>query len=247
MPPRVAALRTILESEVEAADIMTLARRRADVEEFARLLEDDNYFESMREEHGGPEAVWQRFVEGSPWVLGSSLAPQFLHAWSEDRLEQTVKGFDIAGHGKRADGTLRTAGAVSALVLAEIKHHLTPLLAATEYRPGSWRVSSEVAGGVAQCQATADEASRALGTTIPLTDAEGYRTGEAFVCRPRTLLVVGSLTQFVHEGNTHHAKFQSFERFRRGLRDPEILTFDELYQRARLALALAEDPAEANE
>jgi hypothetical protein len=31
------------------------------------------------------------------------------------------------------------------------------------------------------------------------------------------------------------------------LRDPEVLTFDELYQRARLALALAEDPAEANE
>ena len=84
-------LRTILESEVEAADIMTLARRRADVEEFARLLEDDNYFESMRENHGGPEAVWQRFVEGSPWVLGSSLALQFLHAWSEDRLEQTVR------------------------------------------------------------------------------------------------------------------------------------------------------------
>jgi len=61
------------------------------------------------------------------------------------------------------------------------------------------------------------------------------------VCRPRTLLVVGSLTEFIHDGNVHHEKFQSFERFRRGLRDPEILTFDELYRRARLALALAEE------
>jgi hypothetical protein len=98
-----------------------------------------------------------------------------------------------------------------------------------------------VAGGVAQCQATGDEASRALGATVSLRDAEGYTTGEAFVCRPRTLLVVGSLTEFIHDGNVHHEKFQSFERFRRGLRDPEILTFDELYRRARLALALAEE------
>jgi len=58
------------------------------------------------------------------------------------------------------------------------------------------------------------------------------------VCRPRTLLVVGSLTEFVREENVHHQKFESFERFRRSLRDPEILTFDELYRRARLALAL---------
>jgi hypothetical protein len=232
-------LRTIIEADVDMADVVTLARRREDVNEFGRLLDDQEYFEKIRIECGGPEAVWQQFVERSPWILGSSLAPQFLHSWSEERLEQTVKGFDIAGPGKRADGTLRTAGAVSALVLAEIKHHQTPLLA-NEYRPGSWRVSAEVAGGVAQCQATGDEASRALGATVPLTDAEGYTTGEAFVCRPRTLLVVGALTQFVHGGNTHHHKFQSFERFRRGLRDPEILTFDELYMRARLALALAE-------
>jgi hypothetical protein len=238
-------LRTILESEVEAADIVTLARRRDDVEEFARLLDDDDYFELKREGHRGPEAVWQRFVEESPWVLGSSLAPQFLHSWSEERLEQTVRGFDLAGSGKRADAALRTAGAVSALVLAEIKHHRTPLLA-TEYRPGSWRISAEVAGGVAQCQTTADEASRALGTTVSLRDAEGYTTGETFVCRPRTLFVVGSLTEFFHEGNVHHEKFQSFERFRRGLRDPEILTFDELYRRARLALALAEEADEGD-
>ncbi len=237
-------LRTILDSEVEAGDIAMLARRRGDVDEFARLLDDDDYFESKRQELGGPEAVWQRFVEESPWVLGSSLAPQFLHAWSEERLEQTVKGFDIAGSGKRADAALRTAGAVSALVLAEIKHHRTPLLA-KEYRPGNWRISAEVAGGVAQCQGTADEASRALGATVPLRDAEGYTTAEAFVCRPRTLLVLGSLTEFIHEGNVHHDRFQSFERFRRGLRDPEILTFDELYRRARLALALAEETDES--
>jgi hypothetical protein len=44
--------------------------------------------------------------------------------------------------------------------------------------------------------------------------------------------------------------FKCFERFRRSLRDPEILTFDELYARAVMSLALADEsasPAEASD
>ena len=164
-------------------------------------------------------------------------APQFLHSWSKERLEQTVVGASIAGPGKRPDAVLRTAGAISAVVLAEIKHHRTELLA-EEYRSGCWRVSPEVAGGVAQCQGTVDEAQDALGKTIEVTDEDGFTVAQAFVCRPRSLLVVGSLSEFMNAGNVHHARFESFERFRRSLRDPEILTFDELFERARLTLAL---------
>jgi hypothetical protein len=99
-------------------------------------------------------------------------------------------------------------------------------------------VSNEVAGGVAQCQGTVDEAQDVLGKTIEIKDEDGYEVGQAFVCRPRSLLVIGSLDEFTNDGNAHHRKFESFERFRRSLRDPEILTFDELLERARLTLAL---------
>jgi hypothetical protein len=77
-----------------------------------------------------------------------------------------------------------------------------------------------------------------LGKTIEIKDKNGYSTEQAFVCRPRSLLVIGSLEEFTKDGNVHHRKFESFERFRRSLRDPEILTFDELFERARLTLAL---------
>src|SRR5206468_5216619 len=96
-----------------------------------------------------------------------------------------------------------------------------------------------------QCQGTVDEAQNYLGKTIDVKDDEGYVTGQAFLCRPRSLLVVGSLTEFTKDDNVHRAKFESFERFRRGLRDPEILTFDELFERARLTLALV-DAADAD-
>jgi hypothetical protein len=236
-------LTTITRSDVEALDIIALAHRRAVLAEFDRLLHDDAYFASQRMKRKGPENVWQKFIEDNAWVIGFTLAPQFLHAWSMDRLEQTVKGFSIGGPGKRADAVLRTAGALSALALTEIKHHRTALLG-TEYRPGSWRISGDVAGGVAQCQATADEMSRELGKAVDLKDSDGYTVDQAFVCRPRTVLIVGSLNEFIDDkGSVHHEKFESFERFRRGLRDPEILTFDELYARACLLVELADEAA----
>jgi hypothetical protein len=46
---------------------------------------------------------------------------------------------------------------------------------------------------------------------------------------PKGILVVGRTAEFA--GNDDKAG--SFERFRRRLQNPEILTFDELYERAR--------------
>jgi Domain of unknown function (DUF4263) len=58
------------------------------------------------------------------------------------------------------------------------------------------------------------------------------------VCRPRSILVVGSLQQFQRNGDLHRAMYESFERFRRSVRDPEIVTFDEMYERASAMVAL---------
>lgn len=236
-------LEAIIRNEIAAPDVAALARRRETLEEFKKLLLNDDYFdERKRAVKGGAERVWQEFVEKNPWLLGSSLAPQFLHSWSTERLEQTVKGSSIAGPGKRPDAVLRTAGALSALVLCEIKHHRTDLLYKS-YRGDAWSVSREIAGGVAQCQATSDEVERRLGGILDLKTEDGYINQRVFVCRPRTVLVAGTLSEFLLDGNVNPAQFESFERFRRGLRDPEILTFDELFERARLVLDLQSEAA----
>jgi Shedu protein SduA, C-terminal len=141
---------------------------------------------------------------------------------------------------------LRTAGALSSLVLCEIKHHRTDLLHKS-YRGDAWSISREVAGDVAQCQATSDDVERDLGPMLDLKTPDGYLDERVFVCRPRTILVVGALSQFVADDRINPARFESFERFRRGLRDPEILTFDELFDRARFVLDLQDEIAAAAE
>jgi hypothetical protein len=47
------------------------------------------------------------------------------------------------------------------------------------------------------------------------------------------------------QGITNLAQFKNFERFRRSLRDPDVITFDELCLRATLALAMAGPDADA--
>jgi hypothetical protein len=238
-------LQTIIQSEISAPDVIALAHRKNVLEQFDQLLHDESAFELAEQATGGPENTWQSFFEDNPWIVGGTLAPQFLHSFEPNRLEQTVRGFSIASGGRRADAVLRTAGAISAIVLVEIKHHKTSLLAASPYRSDYWNVGKDVIGGVAQCQATVDAAEREFGSHLEMTDELGGIIDEVAVCRPRSLLVVGSLSEFHENDRFNRAKYESFERFRRSLRDPEIVTFDELFERARIMLELSiEGPGE---
>lgn len=230
----------LLQTDVSAPEVVAIARRRRQLEVFEELLRNADYFDLRREEvtgtsAGSPERVWQDFFENNRWIFGSGLAPQFLHGWSNASLQQSVVGASVKRGGKRPDALMRTAGALSAMVFVEIKTHTTPLLSSRESRPDTWAPSQELMQGIAQCQATIDAAVEELGPEVPLRDAAGFDSGDwAALCRPRSLLVAGTLEEFLQSGHPHKAKFRAFERFRRSLRDPEVVTFDELYERARL-------------
>lgn len=65
----------------------------------------------------------------------------------------------------------------------------------------------------------------------------GDPTGEiVFTHNPKSFLVVGSLGEFITENGVNNDKYRSFELYRRSLNHPEIITFDELYQRAKLVV-----------
>jgi hypothetical protein len=230
---RNAELREMIATDETADDVIGLSRRRAAVERFRRLLEDDELFD-RESETKGPESVWQTFFESNPWIFGVGLSGQLLTSLDDRKLEQVVSGASIGTPGKRADGVLRTVGAVRSVVFAEIKHHRTPLLSGKEYRSDCWQASSELSGGVVQSQQTVHSAVENLGSTLAETEADGSLTGDYFhLLQPRTFLVVGHLEQLRGSaGGTHMAKHRSFELFRRNLLQPEIVTFDELLARA---------------
>lgn len=227
-------VRALIVNDRAARDVVAIARRRDQVDEFRRLLHDDEYFDSVAVANGGPERVWQAFIEANPWIFGVSLGGQLFTSFDEARLERAVTGPSIAGPGKRADAVLRTAGIVRSMVFVELKHHRTELLGA-EYRSGCWSVSPELAGAVAQSQGTAHLAVATIGDRLQATEPDGSDVpGEfTYLFQPRSYIVIGHLGQLSgHGGALHTPKIRSFELYRRSLHQPEVITFDELLARA---------------
>lgn len=226
-------IRKLIADDSTASDIIAVAHRKKVIEQFKELLSDDEAFDRESRRVGGDERVWQQFLEANPWILGVTLAGQFLTSWDKKRLEQFVAGFSVAGPGKRTDALLRTHGAIRSLVLAEIKHHRSPLLG-PEYRPGVWGASKELSGGISQIQQTVHLARTTIGDRLHDLDEGGAETGEVTrLVRPRSYLIIGDLRQLIADaGGVHVDKHRSFELHRRNLYEPEIITFDELLARA---------------
>ncbi|MFD9826397.1 Shedu immune nuclease family protein [Tsukamurella tyrosinosolvens] len=230
----------MIKSDATASDVVAVAARRAALDRFATLLNEPEAFEVARG-GGSKEAVWQRFFEENPWILGVGLSGHLFTAWDATRLERVVGGSTVADVGKRVDALLTTSGAVRSLVLAEIKLHDDPLLEATSYRSGCWAPSRQLSGGVAQAHITADRARDDLGDWLSTRDGDGYYTGDrVYAGAPRSYVVIGQLSSFVNQGQLHSDKVRSFELYRRHLSYPEVLTYDEVLARARWSLSLLE-------
>lgn len=225
----------VLKSEITKQDVVAVGYRKRQLQAFKRLLTDAEYFADVKERKNcATEAVWQQYFEKNPWIFGYGLSYIPLSGLTDKKLEQVVRGYTVVDHGKRVDALLRTRGVISSLCFVEIKTHTTELLQRKAYRSGCWAPSEELAGGVSQVQGTVALAAEVIRTKLSLHDETGNPTGEeAFNYLPKSFLVVGSLEQFVGEHGVNQERYRSFELFRRNTNSPEIITFDELYERAR--------------
>lgn len=236
------ALRSVLGSTLTQAELDIVANRKGQLETFHKFLYDPEYFEEQRTElqrqgrDSKPEAVWQRFFEENPWIFGYGLNLVACASYDDQKLEQITTGASkFGGAGKRSDGVLRTRGVVSSLLFCEIKRHDLPLLAATQYRkPDVWTPSHEVIGGVSQVQKTVEKAVRGIGEFLHKQyDPDGTPTDLVVsTVRPRQVVVIGLTDEFAVNGELNREKVSSFELYRRSVNDVEVITFDELYERA---------------
>ncbi|MFF3991513.1 Shedu anti-phage system protein SduA domain-containing protein [Streptomyces sp. NPDC001797] len=230
------AVRTAVGGALTESDIRLISNRKAQLQRFGRLLNDPEFFEQERDQVAGPEAVWQGFFEGNSWIFGYGLTLVACGPFDDGKLERITTGANIfAGAGKRSDAVMRSKGFISSLLFCEIKTHLTSLLASAPYRrPDVYQVSNDVVGAVAQVQKTAYKAQQLVsGQLHNHFRDDGTPTGiEVSTARPRQVLVIGSLSEFTDSGATNPEKITSFEQYRRSIQDVEVITFDELYERA---------------
>lgn len=222
-------------NNIKSEDIIGLARRKEQLEIYRQMLESDEYFNKIKTEKSisKDELVWQKFFEENTWILGYGLNYIFTSEIDDHKLEQVVSGFDFNSSGKRVDILMKTKGFVSSLCFGEIKTHKTSLVS-KEYRKECWAVSDELQGGIAQIHKTVQKAIKSIATKTDIKSDAGTLTGEQlYLYSPKSFLLIGSLKEFMEEYGINEDKFSSFELFRRNIVNPEIITFDELYERAK--------------
>lgn len=224
----------VLRQSITKKDVIAIAYRKRQLEVFRKLLDDPEYFDNLKEKKNCKnESLWQQFFEKNPWIFGYGLSYLYSSGLDDKRLEQVVRGYHVAQSGKRVDALLKTKALASTLCFVEIKTHKTPLLSNTAYRSGCWRPSDELSGAVSQVQGTVSYASDSIFGKLSLTDSNGFPTAEEiFNFHPKSFVVIGSLSQFFGEYGINQEQLRSFELYRRNTFQPEIITFDELYERA---------------
>lgn len=225
---------------ISEGDIGNISKKRDSLELFKKLLTNDDYFEIQKREWNKTknEDVWQKFFEDNKWIFGYGLEYVFNAPIDKDKFEQALKGNSFLDSGKRPDGILKTFGAAHFLNIVEIKTNKTPLIKECMYRNSKvWQPHEELTGAITQCQQYIRTSIHNLDELFELKDSEGNRTGEeVFVFAPRCFLIIGDMhREFIKDDGKvlNPDKLSCFEYYRKNLVNPEILTFDQLYYRAK--------------
>lgn len=230
-------IQSALDGPLTSTEIAALGGRKAHLEEFDLLLNSEGHIENVSQEKNMKiEAIWQDFFERASWIFGYGLTLVSHLGLDEGKLERITVGNNIwSGGGSRSDAVMRSKAKVSTLLFCEIKRHDSPLLRSRAYRvPDVYAPSEELSGGTAQLQKTVRKSIRQLIRQVEkYTSPDGTPTGLEFsTTKPRQVLVIGTLGEFRTAVGTNAEKVESFELYRKSNSEVEILTFDELYERA---------------
>jgi hypothetical protein len=233
------ALRALLKSnsvgiweEIVRVD-PNLANTLAEANVSKRRKSAYNEFVSSIQDASKDEAYWQEFFKNNTWIFGYGLSYRFL---SIEQAQPNYGGTNVTGQGAQKGDYLMVANAEEAkfTVLVEIKKPHTDLLGNKKYRNGAWELHEELTGAVSQIQANC--AQWEIEGAQSKANREALEEKGVHTVQPKGIIVIGNTSQL-----SDMTKRETFERFRRNLNNPEILTFDELCERAKFVVSHSDD------
>lgn len=191
------------------------------LETFKELLDDDNTSEDD----------WQKFFEANHWIFaGISLRLFF----QRDILPQAHIGIpDTRGKGAPISDFVCIDKYTT---LVELKKHTTHIFTnkpRNTSRTDTWSFSSDFIDGISQCLAQKQD----LVENYKSKDfvARDGRIIQAAVQDSKVVFIIGNYSKEIPNPNGNindKIKSDTFERYRRDCRNVEIITYDELYERA---------------
>ena len=180
----------------------------------------------------GEEAIWHHFLKENDWILGLNADLRFTSEYIDEAkvgIEQT----DGKGSPK-----VDFLGVTNYTTLVELKTPDTPIFKVQRgchSRSNTWEFSTEFISGISQClgQKLAMDENYTAKTIV---DEDGKMISKEVVYNAdiKVIFIIGCrYSQFPHNGIVDNkTKSKTFEMFRRNNRNVEIITYDELFERA---------------
>ena len=188
------------------------------------------------------EDYWQTFFSNNEWIFGYGLKYHFLTQLAE---QPNYGGTNFRGRGaQRGDYLMNTQAEIKFTVLVEIKKAKTNIVAhkknggKVQYRNGAYLLSSELLGGVSQIQINCRTWQRE--STDP-KNSDSLLSQNIYTVNPKGILVIGNIKEL-----KTREEIETFETFRNSMSNPAIITFDELFERAKFIVHQS-NPSESTE
>jgi hypothetical protein len=220
----------INEGIISSKDIVNTSFRKRGLQIFTDLKNKQDYWKTYAQENElnkhSEEKVWQFFFEKNTWIFGYGLDYRY-----QEILQREVHLSDA-----ELDGTNTVIGDYLLgdnffTTFVELKKPSTPLFANKGNRSNSWKLSNDLIESVSQILE-----HKASG--LIRLDSPQYIKGEPLKQKAydsKVILIIGDWKELEKSTNTieKDIKKKTIELFRRDSRNVEIITFDELYERAK--------------
>ncbi len=195
-----------------------------DINQILKRKEKLTLFDTSIKTQSTDEKWWQDFFESNKWIFGYGLNYQILR---QEQNQPNYGGTKVDGRGgQKGDYLTSTVGDLSFTVLVEIKTPDTQLLQGEkEIRSGAWSLSKQLTDALTQIQVNVDTWDK-QGSRFP-ENIDKLEKDNVFTIQPKGVVVIGQLSQL-----DTRSKRETFQRFRKSLHGIDILTFDELFNRA---------------
>jgi hypothetical protein len=214
---------------ITSKDIVNTAFRKRGLQIFKRLISENEYWKVYATENGqsthSEEKTFQYFFEKNQWIFGYGLDYRY-----QNILQREAHLSDAELNGKNTVIGDYLLGDKMFTTFIELKKPSTNLFGNSTNRSNSWKLSNDLIDSFSQI--LEHKASGLLKLEKPQ-----YIDGEPLQQKAfdsKVILIIGNWNELDDSSNTleRDIKMKTFELFRRDSRNVEILTFDELYDRA---------------
>lgn len=218
------------EGIITSKDIVNTSFRKKGLEIFSRLLKEKEYWKTFAIDNNisvhSEEKVWQYFFEKNEWIFGYGLDYRFQNILQREAhlSEQEIDGSNsVIGDYLMGDKMFTT--------FIELKKPSTNLFGNNTNRSNSWKLSNDLIDSFSQILEHKASGQIRL-------EQKQFIKGEPLEQKAfdsKVILIIGNWNELDESSSTleREIKMKTFELFRRDSRNVEILTFDELYERAK--------------